>query len=165
MPYGINMNASQVEAARLEYPKILTHQSIYRFSGLINGAGSTELFLDGLANKRLQIPANCTAVVVYDLAAFEYATLTGAPVSGVVALGGKFPVSTGGGNIAAIAGPVAPSLSPAAQVVATVTPAVSVPLSAITFTVNTTGATTTKSVEIIAYVVIANRAPVIAGLS
>ena len=162
MPYTLNMNDTQVEAARLEFPKTAVRQLVYRLIGVVNGTTATELFIDGKAGRRIGVPANAGAIVAYTLAAYETVTATGAFASVVGSAGGAFGVSNNAGTLAIIAGS-AGTLVPAAQTILTITPTVDQTAKAIIITANSTTAANTKYVELIARISVANRVPAVTG--
>lgn len=162
MPYSLNMNDSQIEAARLEFPKTATRQYVYRLTGTVTGTTATELFIDGKVGRRIGIPANAGAVVTYDVAAFETVTATGAFASVAGSSNNIIGVSNNAGTVATVAG-AAGTLVPAAQTIATVAVTADNVNKALVFTANSTTAANTKYVEVIARVVVANRVPAVTG--
>ncbi len=159
MPFPLNMNLSQMEAARLEFPKTAARQDVYRYYGVFTGTVGGEIFLDGTVGKRLQIPVNSGALVIYDMVCYEYNTTSGAFASVVAASGGRFILQNNNTVVTAVANSVAPVLSPTAQIIATVTPSANDATDALQMAIAVTGTTTTKVVEIIASASVANKLP------
>ncbi len=162
MPYTLNQTATQVEAARQEFPKTGVRQYIYRLTCTVVGTTATEAFVDGSIGDRIGIAANAGGIFTYDVAAYEFVTATGAFASVVGSSNNIIGVSNNAGTLALVTG-AAGTLVPAAQTIATVTVGADNTNKALTFTVGSTTAANTKVVEIIVRAVFANRAPAVAG--
>lgn len=162
MPYNLNMNDSQIEAARLEFPKTAVRQTVYRLVGTVVGTTVTELFVDGKVGRRIGIPANSGAIISFDVAAYEFVTATGAFASVVGVSGAALGVSNNAGTLAPITGTNG-TLVPAAQTILTITAQMDQTGKTVQLLANSTTAANTKYVELIARVTIANRVPAVTG--
>lgn len=162
MPYNLNMNETQIEAARLEFPKNAVRQYVYRLIGTVAGTTPTELFVDGRPGKRIGIPADSAVLVNYDSLAYEFTTATGA-FSGYSGIANSIAAATNNGGTVALGQLATGVLAPSAQTNTTVAVTVDATTRALVFTVTGGFGSTTKQVEIIARVNVANRANLTRG--
>ncbi len=160
--YTIQSSPSQTEAARLDFPKTSMRQYQVRYSAVTVGTVSDqEIFIDGIANKRLQLPPDCTVTVHAIYSAFAYVTATEAFVAGA----GAIATASGTNNAGAVLQVAAPTITsiPAASPTASMTVAFNDTNDCLRIGVTQATAANTAFHEVIVTVSIANKQPVVTG--
>lgn len=114
MPASLQDSATALVREQLAFPKTLSRQFVYNYVGTLTGATATELFIDGITNKRLGLPPGCSVTLSYVLAGFNVTDSLNAGGSGVA---GFF--RTAAGNVTA--GASQPAFAPAPTTGSTIT--------------------------------------------